>query len=225
MYKIIILEDDPMVQSINKQYVDKFMNSYEYQVICTGNSIEAVDLTEKEKIDLILLDIYMPQMSGLEVLNTLIKKSLHPQVIMLTAASDTDKIAQALDYGILDYLIKPFTYKRFKVAMEKFLKVENVFGLKKDYSQEQVDKLFYFDKADREDTTLPKGLSEYSLARIENKISQVNDYFSIQDIVHLSKLSRISVKKYLDYLVAKGELKEELEYSKVGRPTFVYKKM
>lgn len=224
MYKIVILEDDPMVQSINKQYVDKFMKGYEYQVICVEDSRNALKLIQKEQINLILLDIYMPQLSGLDVLNILIEKNMHPQVIMLTAASDTEKIGRALDYGVLDYLIKPFTYQRFEMAMDKFIKIENVLSLRKDYSQEQVDNLFYQNKFKKSNVELPKGLSEYSLTRIQDYITQIDDYFSTQDIVHLSKLSRISVKKYLDYLVSQGKLTEELKYSKVGRPTIIYKK-
>lgn len=222
MYKIMVLEDDPMVRSINKQYVDNFMKKKDYTVICMDNSIEALEVIKAEKVDLILLDIYMPQMTGLELLTELSKKGIHPQVIMLTAASDTPKIGEAINYGVLDYLIKPFTYKRFSLAMEKFIQVRYVFQHQKSDSQEEVDKLFYSEQTDMNHHDLPKGLSAYSLSSIEEIASHINARFSTQDIAHLTKLSRVSVKKYLDYLLSIDKISVELEYSKVGRPTYIY---
>lgn len=224
MYNILILEDDPMVRSINEKYVAHFMGLQEHQLIATGDSQEALVVVNKQKIDLILLDIYMPYMSGLEFLQKMAEENINSQIIMMTAASDSEKIKDAIDYGVLDYLIKPFSYKRFEIAMNRFINYKTMVNSQKDFSQQQLDRLFYFEDKHTSDLELPKGLSRYSLSKIETAISDAKENFSIQDIVHLTKLSRISVKKYLDYLVKESILTVEMKYLKIGRPIYVYRK-
>lgn len=113
MLTILIVEDDPMVSSINKQYLTRIIKPENLTVYQADTAQKALAITKKISPDLILLDVYLPKTSGTELLKQFIKHNLHPNVIMLSAAKDSSNINIALKYGILDYLLKPFSFKRF----------------------------------------------------------------------------------------------------------------
>ena len=118
MYRVIIIEDDPMVASINKQYVEV---SPSFRVVkLFKNGKEALEYLKKETVDLIILDYYTPFMNGAEFIDALHGTGKAPSVIMVTSASDTDIVSRLLSRGVIDYLVKPFEYTRFKMALDKF---------------------------------------------------------------------------------------------------------
>ena len=225
MLTILIVEDDPMVSSINKQYLMRIIKPENLTVYQTATAKKALAITKNINPDLILLDVYLPKTSGTELLEQFIQHNLHPNVIMLSAAKDSTNINIALKYGVLDYLLKPFSFKRFKEAIEHFLKYNKVLQKNNTVSQGELDHIFITQDMNNlnDETGLPKGLSDFSLTKIETAISQLADEFSNQDVARQSKLSRITTKKYLDYLEKTGKLSTKVHYLKVGRPIKIYK--
>ena len=117
-YSVLIVEDDPMVSMINEQYV---LKSSDFQVAGTcRNGQEAIEFLKKQSVDLILLDVYMPIMNGIETLKKIRELKVSSDVIMITAANDTATIEDTMHLGVIDYLIKPFAYERFNVSLQKF---------------------------------------------------------------------------------------------------------
>ena len=225
MLTILIVEDDPMVSSINKQYLMRIIKPENLTVYQTATAKKALAITKKINPDLILLDVYLPKTSGTELLEQFIQHNLHPNVIMLSAAKDSTNINMALKYGVLDYLLKPFSFKRFKEAIEHFLKYNEVLQKNNTVSQGELDHIFITQDMNNlnDETGLPKGLSDFSLTKIKTAISQLTGEFSNQDVARQSKLSRITTKKYLDYLEKTGKLSTKVHYLKVGRPIKIYK--
>ncbi|MBC6349496.1 response regulator [Lactobacillus sp. IBH004] len=225
MLTILIVEDDPMVSSINKQYLMRIIKPENLTVYQTATAKKALAITKKINPDLILLDVYLPKTSGTELLEQFIQHNLHPNVIMLSAAKDSTNINMALKYGVLDYLLKPFSFKRFKEAIEHFLKYNEVLQKNNTVSQGELDHIFITQDMNNlnDETGLPKGLSDFSLTKIKTAISQLAGEFSNQDVARQSKLSRITTKKYLDYLERTGKLSTKVHYLKVGRPIKIYK--
>ncbi|KJY58151.1 response regulator [Lactobacillus melliventris] len=225
MLTILIVEDDPMVSSINKQYLMRIIKPENLTVYQTATANKALAITKKISPDLILLDVYLPKTSGTELLEQFIQHNLHPNVIMLSAAKDSTNINMALKYGVLDYLLKPFSFKRFKEAIEHFLKYNEVLQKNNTVSQGELDHIFITQDMNNlnDETGLPKGLSDFSLTKIKTAISQLAGEFSNQDVARQSKLSRITTKKYLDYLERTGKLSTKVHYLKVGRPIKIYK--
>lgn len=224
MLTILIVEDDPMVSSINKQYLMRIIKPENLTVYQTATAKKALAITKNINPDLILLEVYLPKTSGTELLEQFIQHNLHPNVIMLSAAKDSTNINMALKYGVLDYLLKPFSFKRFKEAIEHFLKYNKVLQKNNTVSQGELDHIFITQDMNNlnDETGLPKGLSDFSLTKIETAISQLADEFSNQDVARQSKLSRITTKKYLDYLEKTGKLSTKVHYLKVGRPIKIY---
>ena len=118
-YKVLIVEDDPMVAMINEQYVKQNKN-FTVSSICR-NGDEALSFLDDNAVDLIVLDVFMPVMDGVETLKTIRERKVSSEVIMVTAANDTQTLERTMHLGVLDYLIKPFTMERFSIALEKFM--------------------------------------------------------------------------------------------------------
>ena len=122
MYHVIIIEDDPMVASINKQYIEVSTNFRVEHLF--KNGAEALPYIKTNPVDLVILDYYTPVMNGGEFLDALHAAGLTPYVIMVTSANDTDIIRSLLNRGVTDYLVKPFEYTRFKAALDRFAEMK-----------------------------------------------------------------------------------------------------
>ena len=118
MIKAIIVEDDPMVSFINKNYLGKMPGVFNAGAFSTAG--DALAFLEKNDIDLIILDMYLPDMTGIDMLRKLRSAGDNTEVIMVTAANSLAEISSALSLGVLDYLVKPFEHDRFSQAIAKY---------------------------------------------------------------------------------------------------------
>ena len=123
MYKVLIVEDDPMVAMINEQYIKRNKN-FEIVGKC-NNGLSALDFLENNTVDLLILDVFMPKMDGFETLRQIRNKQITVDAIMVTAANERESLEEALHLGIVDYLVKPFTFDRFQMALEKYIAQNN----------------------------------------------------------------------------------------------------
>ena len=116
MYRTVIIEDDPVITQLNRQYVEK---DSRFTVVQTFSAAHpALFWLRNNLVDLIILDMYMPQMSGLELLRILRAEGVNADVIMVTSADDAATIESFIRLGVTDYLIKPFGYERFQLALK-----------------------------------------------------------------------------------------------------------
>lgn len=124
MIRTIIIEDDPMVAQINCQYLQP-LGDFQIDGIFNSGAAAQEYLKENEA-DLAIVDIYMPGMNGIELLRWIRGDHRNLSVIMVTAATEIQTVAEALQLGIVDYLIKPFSFARFQEAVQKYLRKEDV---------------------------------------------------------------------------------------------------
>ena len=110
--KCLIVEDEPIAQDILKSYIDK-TDFFEVSAQMT-NAIDAFSFLQNNPVNLLFLDIKMPQMSGIELLKALSNK---PKVIITSAYRDY--AIEAFDLDVIDYLLKPFSFERFLKAVSK----------------------------------------------------------------------------------------------------------
>ena len=141
MYHVMIIEDDPMVASINRQYVEATPSFQTDRVFKSGT--EALEYLKDHTTDLIILDYYTPLMNGDIFIDRLHAMGKTPAIIMVTSANDTDIVRSLLSRGVLDYLVKPFEYARFRTALERFAaQQEYLRGARPSLSQNAIDQLF-----------------------------------------------------------------------------------
>lgn len=224
MYQVIIIEDDPMVASINKQYVELTPSFRVAKIFKSG--IEALEYLEKREADLIILDYYTPLMNGTEFIDRLHSTGKAPSIIMVTSASDTDIVVQLLSRGVIDYLVKPFEYSRFKAALDKYDQIQKYLNqTDSSLKQSQIDKLLTpQDSTGSPSASLAKGLNEATLNLIRNFLKENrDDQYSSEQIAEQIHLSRITIRRYMNYMVETGELVSSIDYQTGGRPSIRYR--
>lgn len=223
MFKVIIVEDDPMVATLNKQYLEKA--SHELNVVTIlGDGASAFNYLVSHQVDLMILDVYMPTLTGLELLKKVRSYNLLVDIIMVTAANNSEEVNMAFTYGVIDYLVKPFDYKRFAQAVDKFLHKRSVLNTEVALSQEAIDIMSSSAKTLTPD--LQKGLQPLTLAKIQTVINQYGiNKFTCKEISDKTNLSAVTAQRYLSYLVNAKQLMTTIDYNTGGRPKLWYTKL
>ena len=220
-YKVLIVEDDPMVSMINEQYVNRNKAFRVVQKCKDGKS--ALEYLENNDVDLIVLDVYMPLMDGFETLRQIRKNKKSVDIIMVTAANDRASLEEALHLGVVDYLVKPFTYDRFRIALDKY--VSQVAALKDldTLNQKNID--FIIENAHKKSEELyPKGIQEKTLQTILDEMKKNSSKWMTGDeIAERIGLTGVTVRRYLNHLTEKGILLSEIDYETGGRPCMRYR--
>lgn len=225
MYKVMIVEDDPMVASINQQYLERNQNLKIVGQFRNGQ--EALEYLENNGADLAVVDYYMPIMDGLEFVRKCHEKNIKTDVIIVTAANTAQDISEFLQLGIVDYLVKPFTYERFQKAIDKYLYRKSLAKQDKTLDQAEIDRLLSQNQDIRpaEKVVLEKGLQEQTLERIRTYLEEhKGTLMSSNEIASEVNLSRITVRRYMNYLVENREIISQIDYSTGGRPSIKYTK-
>ncbi|MFJ8265754.1 response regulator [Peribacillus asahii] len=219
MINVMIVEDDPMVAEINKQYLAKIAG---FRLAATVHSVaEAIRSLGKYDIQLILLDIFMPGKQGLELLAYLRENDLEIDVIIISAASDLERIKRALRYGVVDYLIKPFEFERFNAALAVYLEQTRFIGKQDSVSQQELDNLLWHREEVVIAEELPKGLAKDTLKQVWDAIQELKrGPFSTDEVANVVEISRVSARKYLNFLKDLGILEVKVIHGTIGRPVY-----
>lgn len=223
MIKTVIVEDDLMVASINSQFAKRNPN---IQIVATfHNGKDALEYLKSSDADLVLLDLYMPDCTGLEVLSELRKEGSEIDVIMITAANDAEHINEALQLGIVDYLIKPFQYERFAQALDKYLVRKKAIESGVSFTQDEIDRLVNASSpaASTKKTELQKGVQQKTLDKIRVCLSaHPGNYLPCEQIASETGLSRVTIRRYMNFLIEENEVISMIDYSTGGRPSILY---
>lgn len=218
--RVCIVEDDPMVAELNRRYVSRVPD-----FVCAGvthSAKEALHFLSSHQIDLLLLDIYMPDTDGLAFLSVLRKSHMQTDVIVLTAARDVRTVEESLRLGAIDYLVKPFEFERLQAALEVYRRRRNVAHSTESLSQEQIDR-FIFNRDIAVDA--PKGLDRDTLQMCMRTLQSftLGQEVTADEFAHRLGVSRVTARRYLEYLAANDYLARGHQYGAVGRPVRVYR--
>lgn len=214
MIRVLVVDDDFMVAKVHSGFVERIAGFSVAGVAHTG--AEAVRAIERDPPDLVLLDIYLPDVSGLEVLRRVREAGTAVDFLVITAARDVDTIRTALRGGAVHYLIKPFTYNLLRERLERYAAAHRRLTDTGAVWQEDVDRLF---GALRPTTTqLPKGLARPTADVVARALQQAPADLSAAECAEVAGLSRVSTRRYLEYFVALGKADVRLRYGTAGRP-------
>lgn len=220
----IVVDDDFAVAQVNRRFVEAHRG---FQVLAEAHTGEsALAVIERLKPDVILLDIYMPDLGGIEVLRRLRATGNDVEVIAVTAARDLDTIRQARQLGVRHYLVKPFTGTSLNERLEEVWRgaqtLSTVEGAELD--QSAVDRMLGSPATGTVRLPHPpKGLSAASLSRVTTAISQSPSDVSASEIAEMLGMSRVSARRYLEHLVDTGDLAMAPRYGSAGRPENRYR--
>ena len=221
MYKVLIVEDDPMVAMINEQYIKRNKN-FEIVGKCSDGR-SALEFLENNAVDLLILDVFMPKMDGFETLRKIRNRQITVDAIMVTAANERESLEEALHLGIVDYLVKPFAFDRFQMALEKYIAQNNALKDIDTLNQKSIDHII--DNARKKsDELYPKGIQEKTLQLIMEYLKANNAvWFTGDEIVEKVGLTGVTVRRYMNYLAESGRAIGEMDYETGGRPCMRYK--
>ena len=220
MYQVLIVEDDPMVAMINARYVRKHSSFCVADTCRDGKA--ALEWLETRQADLVIMDVFMPRMDGFETLRQIRRLQIHVDVIMVTAANERESLEEALHLGVVDYLIKPFTVDRFRIALDKY--IAHVAALRDldTLNQRSID--FIIDSGRRKSTGVhPKGIQESTLQSIVSHLREYpGQWFTGEEIAARVGLTAVTVRRYLGYLAEAGIVTGRMDYATGGRPCMRY---
>jgi response regulator of citrate/malate metabolism len=226
MTNVVIIEDDPMVSMITEKIISSNKKFNVVEKFANGKGV--IDYLLKNKVDLIILDMYLPDTEGLNILEELRQKenkyAKYIDAIFVTASNDRKHIERAFLLGIVDYLIKPFEFERLEEALERYSSKKSNLVNFNILTQKELDNLYHRDHISKIEKYLPKGISEKTLDKIMSTIlSNPDKEWSSKDVADSIESSTVTVKKYLDYLAEVGKIKSNIYYGSVGRPEVKYK--
>ena len=219
MINVLVVEDDPMVAQLHEHYLSQ-IKGFELCDMCR-NGDEALRLLQSRSYDLLILDVFMPSMDGLQLLAKIRENGFDVDVIIVSAANDKDKIKQALRLGAVDYIIKPFEFERFNLALNNYLKRYHIVENQDIIEQSKLDKTII--RIEKEPVvTLPKGLDKNTLSVVWKCILTFDGMFTTEEVSAKVGISRVSIRKYLEFLKSVRLLKLDLHRGSVGRPVYKY---
>lgn len=217
----MIVDDDPMVAEFNRRYVE-LVDGFKVEAIVHSAS-EALELLNETEFDLILLDIFMPGMNGLDLLVQLRQVGKGVDVIVITAACDRYSIKKSLQFGAVDYIMKPFEFERLNAALLAYKGLTSLMEEQDRLSQLELDQCVLY-KEQPLSTQLPKGIDRNTLTLTWKKTKELEQsLFSTEEMAKYIGISRVSMRKYLEFLRQIGALKLEIIYGTVGRPVYKYR--
>lgn len=221
MYKVLIVEDDPMVAMINEQYIKRNKN---FEIVGKCNDgLSALDFLENNTADLLILDVFMPKMDGFETLRQIRNKQIVVDAIMVTAANERESLEEALHLGIVDYLVKPFTFDRFQMALEKYIAQNNALKDIDTLNQKSIDHIIENSRK-KSDALFPKGIQEKTLELIMEYLkANKGVWFTGDEIAEKVNLTSVTVRRYMNYLAEAGRVVSEINYGTGGRPCMKYR--
>ncbi|NSL52495.1 response regulator [Calidifontibacillus erzurumensis] len=218
LVEVLIVEDDPRIAEINRRFTEKIEG---FKVIATATTgEEAKEWLEVVQPNLVLLDVYLPDMKGIELIKYIRKNFYEIDVIMITAASEVDVVRHALRGGVVDYIVKPLTFERFKESLVNYKNKIEKLQKNEKLSPELIESLWNRQSNGKTvENQSPKGIDPLTLDKILKYIDTIGESGITAEVLSKNTgISRSTARRYLEYLVSQRKIYAELVYGNVGRP-------
>lgn len=220
--RVLVVEDEEIAAAAHATYVGR-VAGFELAGVARSAG-EAVRLLDRDdSVDLILLDMHLPDGHGLGLLQRLRAEGRQVDVIAVTSARDTEVVRRAVSQGVVLYLLKPFTFATFRGKLEQYAefrtRLESSPG---GVVQDDVDQLFGALRARPTGDTLPKGMGLDSLRAVVEALRRHPEGLSAAEAGAAVGVSRVTARRYLEHLADEGRVTRSPRYGGAGRPEVGY---
>ncbi|RZU32402.1 response regulator [Blastococcus saxobsidens] len=218
MIGVLIVDDDFMVAKVHSAFVAGLDG---FEVVGTATTgAQALQEVQRLSPDLVLLDIYLPDMTGLDVLRRLRADGSDVDVVVISAARDVDSIRTALHGGVLHYLVKPFDRRTFEERLRQYAALRGELTRIDVAAQSDVDRMFGVSRGSAAPTVAtPKGITPQTLELVRTALADAGEEgLSASECSERTGLARVSARRYLEQLVAQHQADVRQRYGTAGRP-------
>lgn len=221
MIRVLLVDDEVLTLELHRSFIAR-LDGFEVAGECTGAHAAITAVLSHPDIDLVLLDMTMPDGSGLDVLRHVRARGSAVDVMAVTGVRDADAVRQTVGLGVVQYLVKPVTFAVFADRMTQY----------RDYhrrtressgpsTQEEIDALLAASRATGT-VRLPKGLAPDTLDRVTRAVRE-NDALSASETAERLGMSRVAARRYLEHLASAGRVERVARYGGQGRPETEYR--
>ncbi len=220
MIQVLVVDDDTRVAQVNAAYVEKVPGFHvAAEAHDAAGALRQLELLPQ--VDLVLLDHYLPDETGLEVVQEMRRRGHQTDVIMVTAARDVATVQAAMRQGALQYLVKPFAFAGLRAKLEAYADLRRTLDGGGEAEQADVDRIFGALSASSE-PGLPKGHSPTTAELVRQSLMNAEGPLSAQEIAERTGVSRQTAQRYLKLLERTGRARLTLRDGEAGRPEHRY---
>lgn len=220
MIRTLVVDDDFMAVSVHRQFIERIPG---FDVVGEATTArDALALVESVRPDLVLLDIYLPDENGIDLMRTLRATASPVDVIAITSAKDVDVLREAMHLGVVHYIVKPFTFVTFRERLETYAEARRRLADMGQAEQRDIDRLYGLLRTSSE-ASLPKGISPPTLTLVASLLRDAASALSTADLAARAGISPGVARRYLRFLADSGAVDYSLRYGAAGRPEHLYR--
>jgi response regulator of citrate/malate metabolism len=219
--RVLVVDDEPLIAEAHKAYTEKVDG---FRVVAVAHTArDAMAALRAERVDLVLLDLNLPDKHGLEVARALRAAGSGTDVLAVTSARDIAMVRQAVALGVTHYLLKPFTFAAFRDKLDRYARYRaQVQEAGEVAAQHEIDRVFATLRGSRD--TLPKGLDAHTLDRVLGSLREAAPAgLSAAEVGARTGTSRVTARRYLEHLADAGRVIRSPRYGGPGRPEVEYR--
>ncbi|WFZ42678.1 two-component response regulator DpiA [Escherichia coli] len=217
---LLIVEDETPLAEMHAEYI-RHIPGFS-QILLAGNLAQARMMIERFKPGLILLDNYLPDGRGINLLHELVQAHYPGDVVFTTAASDMETVSEAVRCGVFDYLIKPIAYERLGQTLTRFRQRKHMLESIDSASQKQIDEMFNAYARGEPKDELPTGIDRLTLNAVRKLFKEPGVQHTAETVAQALTISRTTARRYLEYCASRHLIIAEIVHGKVGRPQRIY---
>ncbi|MGA4984025.1 response regulator [Streptomyces cellulosae] len=224
---VLVVDDDFRVARVHRAYVDR-VDSFRV-VGVAGSGEQALSAVDELRPDLVLLDLYLPDVFGLDVIPRLRTAGHDCDVMVVSAAREADAVRGAVRHGVVDYLLKPFDFEDLRGRLERYAVQRGMLRDTVVRGQADVDRVLAGAAMPVPPSVpsrlrrLPKGMSAETAGLVERTLREAEGSLSASECARLTGVSRVSARRYLEYFHTVGTAEVSLRYGATGRPERRYR--
>ncbi|GAA4486804.1 response regulator [Rhodococcus olei] len=230
MIRVLIVEDEPLIAQAHREYLDRLPEFTVHDVVHTGSAaLRVAQAAERDgrPVDLVLLDIGLPDTSGLDVAAALGLLRPSPDIIAVTSARELEVVRTAVARGVVLYLLKPFTFAGLRDKLDRYLAYRSAItddqGPVTAAGQLDIDRAMAALRGTSPASTSPKGVAPRTLDAVARSVRGADGPLTAAEVGAAVGVSRVTAWRYLERLADDGVLVRETEYGRAGRPQVRYR--
>ena len=220
--RVLVVDDEPLIADAHRAYTEKVGGFAVTGVAHTAR--DAMAALRAEPVDLVLLDLHLPDKHGLEIARALRAAGSGTDVLAVTSARDIGMVRQAVALGVTHYLLKPFTFAAFRDKLDRYAQYRSqVRAAGEVAAQHEIDRVFATLRGAPADT-LPKGLDPRTLDLVLGALREAPaPGLSAAEVAARIGASRVTARRYLEHLADAGRVVRSPRYGGPGRPEVEYR--